>query len=139
MNDRRITEEYPPGDLEALRLLRAASQLEVALTSTSWSVFLAQELLRLLSFEQFEFPDGTLLNELSMADSIMGNVEAAFVVAALDPADRGYAYWRWCDPIDWSSPEFARAKSSLDDALAKSGIRVGVGAPARLGKEPGHS
>lgn len=126
MNEQRIRECYPPGDPEAEMLVSSARQLnEMFEGSLAWSLLMGRQLAFLLSFARFEFPDKTVLGEATKFETIIGNVEAAMILAAIDPDDRGYDFWRWFHLMEFSDDEKSKADAQLRRAMATAGILLG--------------
>jgi hypothetical protein len=126
MNPDKILENYPPGDAQAALMLRAAEQLEAAITEgPGWSMALGTQLFDLLSWVEFHFPDGTALNIGDKYESILGDTGAGLIVSALDPEGRDSLWWEYEGrSATLGAPEMIAADADIRAALANSNIRL---------------
>jgi hypothetical protein len=126
MNFNKIRESYAPGDPQAGLMLRAAEQLDAAISrGPGWSMALAIRLFDLLSWVEFHFPDGTSLNVPDKYESIIGDTGAGLLVSAMDPEGRSGPWWEGTGHSTRpDAPEIVAANTELQRALANANIRL---------------
>lgn len=126
MNEHWITDDSSPDDKETELQVAAARQLDAMFKSVlPWSLPIGQHLVFMLASRRLEFPDGTILGDVKIFESIVGRRDAARMMAALDPDDRGAAFWLQRQNVDFESSEMTDALNRLTAALATAGIRLG--------------
>ncbi|MGN6106493.1 MAG: hypothetical protein ACTHU0_15415 [Kofleriaceae bacterium] len=124
MNPAKILDEYPPGDPEAAMLLRAAEQLDAAIAEgPGWSTALGAHLWDMLSWREFHFLDGTILNN-SDGSAVVGNTGAGLIVAAIDPEGRDDRWWQRVGCGILGERRTLAAERDLLRALSGAGIRM---------------